>query len=219
MKTQEILTIVALSALGLCLLCGLAKMAMKNPKKRSDCDKACGALFFVAVALMAVSQLLEETKSGFELASGSSENCVMKAKSAAKLTHDRVLKKCEAGGRPTPRPRPPTPGPKPPHHHHHHHRKSDDEVCKSFYNQCHLGKKPMYGEMKVDCFSAPRGKDGRLLNCYADLMEDGDCVTSDGSGYNSQLFQCDDVCNPCDGVCTDATRKGRNLSCRDNPAM
>ena len=42
MKTQEILTIIALSALGLCLLCGLAKMAMKNPKKRSDCDKACG---------------------------------------------------------------------------------------------------------------------------------------------------------------------------------
>ena len=68
MKTQEILTIVALAALGLCLLCGLAKMAMKNPKKRVDCDKACGALFFVAVALMAVGQLLgEDHVSGFEM--------------------------------------------------------------------------------------------------------------------------------------------------------
>ncbi len=68
MKTQEILTIVALAALGLCLLCGLAKMAMKNPKKRGDCDKACGALFFVAVALMAVGQLLgEDHVSGFEM--------------------------------------------------------------------------------------------------------------------------------------------------------
>ena len=85
MKTQEILTIVALSSLGLCLLCGLAKMAMKNSKKRGDCDKACGALFFVAVALLAVGQLLGETHttSGFEMDSSGRkpENCVMKASS------------------------------------------------------------------------------------------------------------------------------------------
>jgi hypothetical protein len=124
MKTQEILTIIALSALGLCLLCGLAKMAMKNPKKRSDCDKACGALFFVAVALMAVGQLLGETHttSGFEMgAEGKKpENCVMKASSVAdeykkgqmaklakakndmmkkaKEIHDKELASCKAGG-------------------------------------------------------------------------------------------------------------------------
>ena len=124
MKTQEILTIIALSALGLCLLCGLAKMAMKNPKKRSDCDKACGALFFVAVALMAVGQLLGETHttSSFEMgAEGKKpENCVMKASSVAneykkgqmaklakarnnvmkkgKEIYDKELAECKAGG-------------------------------------------------------------------------------------------------------------------------
>ncbi len=61
MKTREILSIVALSSLGLCLLCGLAKLAMKNPKKRGDCDKACGLLLFVGLVLIGVSQLLEET--------------------------------------------------------------------------------------------------------------------------------------------------------------
>jgi len=34
----------------------------KNPKKKMDCDKACGMLFFVAVVLLAVSQLLGETE-------------------------------------------------------------------------------------------------------------------------------------------------------------
>ena len=208
MKTREILSIVALSSLGLCLLCGLAKMAMKNPKKRSDCDKACGALFFVAVALMAVSQLLEETKSGFELASGSSENCVMKAKSAAKRTHDRVLKKCEAGGRPTPRPRPPTPRPRPPHHHHHG-QKYRDSICKSFYNQCYLGKKPMLGEMDVrrDCF-APNGTRG--IDCVANDEEDGTCTGGgplDIYGISSNLG----TNTPCMKEC----RWDRDLPCMD----
>jgi len=147
MKTQEILTIIALSALGLCLLCGLAKMAMKNPKKR------CGALFFVAVALMAVGQLLGETHttSGFEMgAEGKKpENCVMKAKSAAdeykkgqmaKLTkakndmmkkakeiHDKELASCEAGGHSK-------------HHHskHHHskHHHSNEIACEDYDGMC-----------------------------------------------------------------------------------
>ena len=60
MKTREILSIVALAALGLCLLCGLAKMAMKNPKAKQSCDHACSLLVFVAVVLVGVSQLLEE---------------------------------------------------------------------------------------------------------------------------------------------------------------
>ena len=60
MKTREILSIVALAALGLCLLCGLAKMAMKNPKAKQSCDHACSLLVFVAVVLVGVSQLIEE---------------------------------------------------------------------------------------------------------------------------------------------------------------
>ena len=62
MQTREILTIIALSVLGLCLLVGLGKSMTKNPKKKMDCDKACGMLFFVAVVLLAVSQLLGETE-------------------------------------------------------------------------------------------------------------------------------------------------------------
>ena len=62
MKTREILSIVALAALGLCLLCGLAKMAMKGPKAKQSCDHACSLLVFVAVVLVGVSQLLEEEK-------------------------------------------------------------------------------------------------------------------------------------------------------------
>jgi len=41
MNTQEILSIVALSLLGLCLLCGLAKMAMRGDSAKKNCDKAC----------------------------------------------------------------------------------------------------------------------------------------------------------------------------------
>lgn len=162
MKTQEILTIIALSALGLCLLCGLAKMAMKNPKKRSDCDKACGALFFVAVALMAVGQLLGETHttSGFEMgAEGKKpENCVMKAKSVAdeykkgqmaklakakndmmkkaKEIHDKELASCEAGGHSK-------------HHHskHHHskHHHSNEIACEDYDGMCGDAKMADYG--------------------------------------------------------------------------
>ncbi len=60
MNTREILSIVALAALGLCLLSGLVKMAMKGPKARQSCDHACSLLVFVAIVLLGVSQLLEE---------------------------------------------------------------------------------------------------------------------------------------------------------------
>ena len=61
MKTKEILSIVALSALGLCLLCCLAKSAMKKGDKgKNHCDKACGAFVFLAIVLLAVSQFLGE---------------------------------------------------------------------------------------------------------------------------------------------------------------
>jgi hypothetical protein len=61
MNTKEILSIVALAALGLCLLCCLAKAAMKKGDKgKNHCDKACGAFVFLAIILLAVSQLMGE---------------------------------------------------------------------------------------------------------------------------------------------------------------
>lgn len=57
MKTQKIISIVTLSLLGLCLLCGLAKITMK----KDNCDKVCTIFIFVAVALVGVGQLLIET--------------------------------------------------------------------------------------------------------------------------------------------------------------
>ena len=68
MKTQEILSIVALSLLGLCLLCGLAKMAMKKDSAKKNCDKACSMAVFAAVVLLAISQLIGETD-GYAVAS------------------------------------------------------------------------------------------------------------------------------------------------------
>jgi len=61
MNTQEILSIVALSLLGLCLLCGLAKMAMRGDSAKKNCDKACSMAVFAAVVLLAISQLIGET--------------------------------------------------------------------------------------------------------------------------------------------------------------
>ena len=61
MSTQEILSIIALSLLGLCFLCGLAKMAMKKDSDKKNCDKACSMAIFAAVVLVGVSQLLTET--------------------------------------------------------------------------------------------------------------------------------------------------------------
>jgi len=62
MKTQKILSIAALVMLGLCFLCGLAKIYISRtgfvPKK--GCHNACGILIFVAVVLIGISQLLTE---------------------------------------------------------------------------------------------------------------------------------------------------------------
>ena len=62
MNTQEILSIVALSLLGLCLLCGLAKMAMRGDGAKKNCDKACSMVVFATVVLLAISQLIGETE-------------------------------------------------------------------------------------------------------------------------------------------------------------
>ena len=68
MNTQEILSIVALSLLGLCLLCGLAKMAMRGDSAKKNCDKACSMAVFATVVLLAISQLIGETD-GYAVAS------------------------------------------------------------------------------------------------------------------------------------------------------
>ena len=59
MLKSEILTITALSALGLCLLLSLAKEAVKKPAQREAINHGCSFLFFAAVVLIAVSQLPE----------------------------------------------------------------------------------------------------------------------------------------------------------------
>ena len=64
MSVKEILTILALVALGLCVIIAGAKMAMKKSDQKTSCDKACGMLVFIAVVLIAVSKIIDE-KSGF----------------------------------------------------------------------------------------------------------------------------------------------------------
>ena len=61
MKTKEILSIAALAAIALCLICGVAKMTMKSTKQKQSCDTACSLLVFVAVVLVGISQLLDVT--------------------------------------------------------------------------------------------------------------------------------------------------------------
>jgi len=64
MKTKEILSIFALVAIVLCLICGVVKMTIKSPKQKQSCDTACALLVFVAVVLVGISQLLDETVTG-----------------------------------------------------------------------------------------------------------------------------------------------------------
>ena len=59
MNMKEILAIVALIALGLCLLCSLAKAVMKKGDKRKNyCIRVCGTSVVLAIILLAVSQLM-----------------------------------------------------------------------------------------------------------------------------------------------------------------
>ena len=62
MKTQEILSIIALSLLGLCFLSGLVKMAMKKESHKKPYEQGCAASVFIAVVLLGISQLLTEEK-------------------------------------------------------------------------------------------------------------------------------------------------------------
>ena len=108
MNTKEILSIVAITALGLCLLCGLAKSAMKTGDKgKNHCDKACGAFVFLAIVLLAVSQLLGETE---KYDSSPNDGCGPESYCKTWLTPSV----CQGSNKPcgsTPTPPPPPPPP------------------------------------------------------------------------------------------------------------
>lgn len=59
MKTQEILSIVAMSSMGLCLILCLINKMMK--KSKNGLKNGCGALILLAVSSLAVSQFLGES--------------------------------------------------------------------------------------------------------------------------------------------------------------
>tara|TARA_B110000208_G_scaffold186831_1_gene243957 strand:+ start:306 stop:911 length:606 start_codon:yes stop_codon:yes gene_type:complete len=67
MHIKNTLTIIALSALGICIFLSLAKQSKMSAKSKDTMDKLGGILMFISIALLAVSQLLSETNSGFEL--------------------------------------------------------------------------------------------------------------------------------------------------------
>jgi len=96
MNTKEILSIVALAALGLCLLCSLAKAAMKKgDKSKKHCDKACGAFVFLAIILLAVSQLLGEENEKYDT---SSKPTTIWCASANNYPQDPADQWCMEGG-------------------------------------------------------------------------------------------------------------------------
>ena len=60
MKTQHILTITAMAALGLCLVLAFSKRLTKNLKTKETMSHVFSFLVFIAIALVAVTQLLSE---------------------------------------------------------------------------------------------------------------------------------------------------------------
>ena len=91
MNTQEILSIIALSLLGLCFLSGLVKMTMKNESHKKPYEQGCAASVFIAVVLLGISQLLTEEK--YDDQEGCDvDNCDKKAKRMNLQCH------CRRGG-------------------------------------------------------------------------------------------------------------------------
>ena len=60
MKTQEILTIIAMAALALCLVLAFSKGLTNKANTKSAMTHACSLLVVIAVALLAVTQFLSE---------------------------------------------------------------------------------------------------------------------------------------------------------------
>jgi len=75
MHTRNTLTIIAISALGICLFLSLAKMSKMSNKNKETCDKICGVLIFVSLSLIGAVQLSYITsKSNFEMEEESKSN-------------------------------------------------------------------------------------------------------------------------------------------------
>jgi len=60
---RKTISIITLSLLGLCFLCGLVKIVMKKDSIKKNCDKVCAMAMFAAVALVGVNQILIKTHS------------------------------------------------------------------------------------------------------------------------------------------------------------
>jgi hypothetical protein len=71
MNTQEILTIIAMAALGLCLVLAFSKGLTKNLKTKESITHVCSLLVVIAVALLAVTQFLSDKKENMEWEIGS----------------------------------------------------------------------------------------------------------------------------------------------------
>jgi len=71
MKTQEILTIIAMAALGLCLVLAFSKGLTKNLKTKESITHVCSFLVVIAVSLLAVTQFLSDKKENMEWEIGS----------------------------------------------------------------------------------------------------------------------------------------------------
>jgi hypothetical protein len=66
MNTQEILTIIAMAALGLCLVLAFSKGMTKNLKTKESMTHVCSLLVVIAVALLAVTQFLSDKKENMD---------------------------------------------------------------------------------------------------------------------------------------------------------
>jgi len=62
-KMRKTISIITLSLLGLCFLCGLVKIVMKKDSIKKNCDKVYAMAMFAAVALVGVNQILIKTHS------------------------------------------------------------------------------------------------------------------------------------------------------------
>ena len=99
MKTQHILTIIAMAALGLCLVLAFSKRLTKNLKTKETMSHIFSFLVFIAIALVAVTQFLSE-KENMDWEIGSVETASMPNGGRAKKGGKKVsmgINTCQMG--------------------------------------------------------------------------------------------------------------------------
>ena len=102
MKLEKILTIIAVVLLGLCLLCGLVKMTVKNNKVKKSCDDFCSLSLFITVVLLGTSQLVTEENYADGAEPGCCEippSCPDDPKDCGKMGNCSSTKDCDDGNR------------------------------------------------------------------------------------------------------------------------